>query len=91
MGSVPPDGFVAAVVFGIPLGLIGVAAHVSLIARLILPLGMIAEPWVTRRFCGFYGTVPEQVSEIASGVILTLSGVILAVVVMRRGYRRHHD
>ena len=97
-GSVPPDGFVAnapwfvvAVVFGIPLGLIGVAAHVSLIARLILPLGMIAEPWVTTRFCGFYGTVPEQVSEIASGVILTLSGVILAVVVMRRGYRRHHD
>lgn len=84
MGSVPPDGFVAAAVFGIPQGFAGVAAHSSLIARLVLPLGMLAEPRVTRRFCGFYGTVPGQVSEIASGVIL-------AVVVMRRGYRRHHD
>ena len=97
-GSVPPDGFVAnatwfvaAAVLGVPLGLIGVAAHSRRPARLILPLGMIAEPWVTRRFFGVYGNLPEQVSEIGSGVILTLSGVILAVVIISRGYRRLHD
>ncbi|MDO5668989.1 MAG: hypothetical protein Q4G50_03190 [Corynebacterium sp.] len=98
VGIVPPDGwasnahwFVAAAVFGIPLGLIGVAAHAHRAARLILPLGMFAEPWVTRRFFGFYGTLPEHVSEIASGIILTLSGVILAVVLISRGYSHSHD
>ncbi|MDO5511366.1 hypothetical protein [Corynebacterium sp.] len=90
VGIVPADGFVsnaqwfvAAAVFGLPLGLIGVAAHSHLLARLVLPLGMIAEPWVTRRFFGFYGNLPSQVSEIASGIILTLLGVILGVLVLR--------
>ncbi|GAB3700086.1 hypothetical protein GCM10027595_14630 [Corynebacterium nasicanis] len=97
-GIVPATGwvsnshwFLAAALFGAPLGLIGLAAHPHLLARLVLPLGMLAEPWVTRRFFGFYGTVPEQVSEIASGIILTLAGVLLAAMALRREYRRSHD
>ncbi|MGO4599181.1 hypothetical protein [Terrabacter sp. 2RAF25] len=92
-GEVGMNGiwFQAAVVLCGPMGLVGwLAARrgwLSLLARLVVPLGAIMEPFVLRKFDNYPPNRPwaVQYSDMTSGVILIVLGVLAAGYVLRRG------
>ena len=80
--------FLAAALFGAPLGLVGAAVHRrGLVGRLgagVVPVGAIAEPFVRGSFT--LPTMlpwPDRVSSGASGVLLIVGGLVLAAVTWR--------
>jgi hypothetical protein len=83
--------FVAAIALGAPLGACGwVASHrgiLGLAARLVVPGGAVLEPLVTGAFHHPYLEIPwpERYSSIASGVVLIVLGIGMALVVVWRG------
>ncbi|MCE1180404.1 MAG: hypothetical protein LWW86_15425 [Micrococcales bacterium] len=87
--------FIAPLLFGVPLGLIGAAARRrdlwGLCAGLVVPLGAVLEPWVTGQFrtpAGLALPWPDRYSSIACGVTLIVGGLILGWQVIAR-WRRH--
>ena len=87
--------FVAALVFGAPLGLVGAMARrtdaVGLGARLVIPLGAILEPIVLGML-----TVsnewpdPVRISSIASGLILLVLGLVGGAQALRSHGKQSH-
>lgn len=76
--------FSSAAIFGAPLGLAGALAHrtdvLGLIARLVVPLGAVSEPFVLAMFVSFPGIQwPQQLSSAVVGGLLLAGGVILGV------------
>ena len=95
-GLMPPDTFGSnvlwfafALIFGVPLGLIGVLTHrraaAGTLTRLVVPLGALAEPWV-QNWMLFAGpdTGPTPWALRAAGVAMTLAGVVGSWVVLTR-------
>lgn len=83
--------FVAAVLIGVPLGLVGVMAHRRDRwgggARLVVPFGALAEPWVQGWIPGFADdSAPMRWSGWVAGVVLIAAGA-WGVAVVRRGVR----
>ncbi len=81
------EWFVAALALGPPLGLVGALAgrtdRWGLVARLVVPLGAVTEPFIT-------GWLPpreidiwsNRVSGVAAGSVLIVGGLLLAVVLV---------
>lgn len=81
--------FVAALLLGAPLGLIGALARradiLGLLARLVIPAGALIEPF----YLGMLRPIPDlpapdRISSIVCGVILIVGGVVGAAVVIQR-------
>lgn len=81
--------FAAALIFGPPLGLIGAAARRSdllgLIARLVVPVGAMAEPFVV----GMFGRpdflpAPDRISTTIVGGVLLTAGIGGAILILHR-------
>lgn len=72
--------FIAALLTGAPLGLVGALTRVrtlwGTLARLVVPLGAIIEPWFVGWFTSNQRSWAESVSDVAAGAILTLLGLI---------------
>lgn len=88
--------FVAGATVCAPLGLVGLVARRrglwGLAARLVLPLGALAEPWVTGMFTGLkHAGWPERWSSIACGVLLLVCGGLGVLVVLLGALRRRRD
>lgn len=89
--------FIAALILGAPLGLVGASFHRNdgwgLPARLVVPVGAILEPFALGLFRGSdQWSVPLQNASFIAGVTLVVAGVagcatILRAVITRR--RRH--
>lgn len=92
--AIPPAGFlsneiwfIAAALFGAPLGLIGALAHrrdqIGRMAGLVVPIGAVIEPFFRGSF-----RVPEilpwaeRTAECLSGIMLVLFGLLLAIRVL---------
>ncbi|MGV9766372.1 hypothetical protein [Micromonospora tulbaghiae] len=73
--------FLAAVVVGGPLGLVGAIAHRAepwgMAARLLVPVGAALEPFVVGRFTT-PATLPwpNRVADVISGLVLLVAGVV---------------
>lgn len=79
--------FIAALALGVPLGLLGAGARRrgrwGLVARLVVPVAAVSEPLVLGMFAApSLLPAPVRVSGIATGVVLTLAGVIGAAWVL---------
>lgn len=83
------EWFTNAVVFGPPLGLVGALSRRldtrGLLARLVLPVGSLAEPF----FLGMLSPVPvdiwaNRVSGVVAGCLMILAGVVLGIIVVTR-------
>ncbi len=88
--------FVAAVILGIPLGLVGAIAHrpgpLGWIAALVAPAGVIAEPFAMGMFtspAGIQLPWPGRLSSIVSGTALVACGTLLAILVARHRHSGH--
>lgn len=82
--------FLAAVVMGIPLGIVGATAfrpsRTGLVAALVLPLGAIAEVLYLGYFDGLaHPHWPTGVGQLGAGGVLTLAGT-LGVILACRGW-----
>lgn len=97
-GEIATNGiwFIAALLFGGPLGLCGAwAAQASLgglLARLVVPAGAILEPFVMGKFVsqeisGRLRPWPERYSDMASGPILITLGAAASIYVLLSGLR----
>lgn len=95
-GLMPPDSietntawFVVAAVMGVPLGLVGRLARrrdlVGLLARLVVPVGALAEPlvqgWLTP---ADDLNQPNALAGLMAGSALVLAGIVGGVLVLRR-------
>lgn len=79
--------FIAAVVLGSPLGLVGAIARrqspAGLAARLVVPVGALLEPFVVGAFTGpAILPWPDRMSSIVSGAILLAAGVVACVAIL---------
>lgn len=88
--------FVAAVVMGIPLGIIGATAsrpsRMGLAAALVVPVAAIAEPLAFGYFGGLaHPHRPTGVGLLGAGVVLTLAGALGAIIVCRRWQRARSE
>ncbi len=92
-GEVGMNGiwFQAAILLCGPMGLVGWLAarrgRLSLLARLVVPLGAMMEPFVLRKFDNYPPGRPwaVQYSDMTSGIILIVLGVLAAGYVLWRG------
>ncbi|MGJ3508100.1 hypothetical protein [Enemella sp. A6] len=86
--------FVAAAIFGAPLGLIGALAHragrVGVVATLVVPIGAIIEPFFLGQFTRLAMVHwPTHVSSFLSGVVLVVAGLMMTVKVLRGRASEH--
>ncbi|WP_289020348.1 hypothetical protein [uncultured Ornithinimicrobium sp.] len=84
--------FIAAVILGGPLGLVGAIAHGSglwgLAARLVVPAAAVCEPFLIGMFTSPpIMPWPGRVSSVISGMILLLAGTVGGIAIIAR-YRR---
>ncbi|MBW3085067.1 hypothetical protein KEM60_01259 [Austwickia sp. TVS 96-490-7B] len=83
--------FFAGVLYCGPLGLCGWyaarAGWLGLAARMIVPVGAVLEPFVLRHFDVPYQQIPwpERYSNVSSGVLLVVLGVVTGAFVLQRG------
>ena len=86
--------FAAGVVLCAPLGLVGWVARNDGwpwgVARLVVPVGALVEPWVIRMFSepAMVGR-PERWAAATCGAVLTACGAAGVVLVVRHAGRRH--
>ncbi|WP_051047883.1 hypothetical protein [Rhodococcus sp. AW25M09] len=80
--------FVLALVAGGPLGLVGAMARSGgpsgLLARLVVPVGAVLEPFYRRMFS--VPTIlpwPDRVASVAAGLILVVAGLVGGAVLIR--------
>ncbi len=85
------EWLIAPVVVGAPLGLIGALARRrspwGLLARLIVPLGALAEPWVVSMWPWLSQPLtgwPTRIAETVTAVVLTAFGLVLGTRVLAR-------
>ena len=88
--------FIAALIFGAPLGLVGALARRTggwgLAARLVIPAGSTLEPFARRMFTTpSTMTMSQQVSSVLAGAILLVGGLLCgtAIVAAGRKGQRH--
>ena len=86
--------FLAAVVLGGPLGLVGAIARRSdwwgLLGRLTVPVGAVLQPFVLGMFTTpAFLPWPDRLSSTVSGVVLLTAGVLSGVKILARPTRRH--
>ncbi|GAA3606977.1 hypothetical protein GCM10022199_08440 [Marihabitans asiaticum] len=84
--------FVAALLTGPPLGLVGWLARrddlLGLLARLVVPLGAVLEPILLGWFAPHaLATQPDRISGWVAGGVLVLAGLVGGAVVLRRRQR----
>ncbi|MDO5500059.1 MAG: hypothetical protein Q4F67_10325 [Propionibacteriaceae bacterium] len=84
--------FLAALIFGPPLGLVGSVARRAnrwgLVARLVVPVAAGVEPFLLGMFTQpDFLPAPTLISSNVTGVVLVIGGLVGAVLVIR-GYRR---
>ncbi len=78
------EWFMAAVLFGGPLGLVGAAARRGdvwgFIARLVVPVGAVLEPFVIGMFTSSpMRSWPDRFASVVCGIILIAGGVVCGV------------
>ncbi|MDO5737576.1 MAG: DUF6518 family protein [Propionibacteriaceae bacterium] len=81
------EWFVAAIIFGGPLGLIGALARRpgawGLAARLVVPLGAVLEPFVVGMFALHpMMSAPQHLSSMATAITLIIGGVAMGAAVL---------
>ena len=85
--------FLAPLIFGPPLGLIGALARRpdrwGLLARLVVPVAAVVEPFLLGMFSPLAVLpAPDKISSIVCGVLLVTGGVVGATVTFLRWHRR---
>lgn len=85
--------FIAALLFGAPLGFAGWLARrrdaLGVLGRLVVPVGAVAEPWVLGMFDAPYPGIPwaERWSDHVSGAVLFIAGLVGVVWVLVRAWQ----
>lgn len=87
------EWFIAAAIFGGPLGVVGAVARRwsiwGLLARIVVPMGALAEPFVLGMFTPSpLRIAPDRYASLASGVILLAAGVVGLALVLLRAIRK---
>lgn len=89
------EWFVAAMILGGPLGLVGATARRvdvwGLAARLMVPLGAVLEPFVKGMFLHPLMTAPHHTAALACGVILFLGGAMAGTRVVINAVQRSRE
>ncbi len=85
--------FIAAVVFGGPLGLVGAFSRRAdgwgLAARLLIPVGAVLEPFVKKMFINSSTmALPHQASNVVAGAILLVGGLLLGAAIVAADRRK---
>lgn len=87
------EWFLAAIIFGGPLGLIGALARRpdawGLAARLVVPVGAVLEPFVIGMFSLHpLESAPHRISSTITGFVLLLGGAVMGATIVVRAARR---